>query len=463
MTYGFEIDRTLPLSIARQLENQIRDAILCKKLPSGTKMPPTRRLAEELGVARNTIIQVYEQLVAEGYLNSTLGSGTYVSVIGILPDSSRKNKDRQIKNHNLQKGIISFNAGNPDSNAFPKSQWAKILKNNCLDADQYTLGYGSYAGNIKLQKAICSYVYRVKGIQCDFDQIIIVPGASGGMEVLAPVLLSRDNRIIMEDPCINFVRNTFEKFGYVICPVDVDQQGMEVNQLKSIPEAGLIYVVPSHQFPLGGVLPAARRVELIHYAREHNAYIIEDDYDSEFRYQGEVIQPLRNLQPDRVIYLGSFSKIFTPSLRMGYLIVPDEIRDQVVKQMETANIWVNSLEQMAMAEFIDSMSLDRHIYKMKKLYEGKRKHMIVCLMKAFGDHIKISGENAGLHLLISFDRNLSEMDFERLSQAKVDVDFVEDYSYRKGKHKHQLVLGYGELSISQIEEGITRLADAILC
>lgn len=461
--YGFEINRSLALSNAKQLENQLREAILSGKLAAGTRLMPTRSLAKDLGIARNTVIQVYEQLTAEGYLESLEGSGTYTANIGQLPKPHNRSfitdtiHRKQDDINNKVNDIISFNAGNPDVSVFPRIQWAKMMKEACLDEENNSFTYLDYAGHQKLRRAISSYVYRLKGIVCDEEQIIIIPGASGGMDLLAKAFDRKYNRIAIEDPCIDFVKNIFLSTGYEIMPVTVDSHGMEVDSLREIGKADLIYVVPSHQYPIGGVLPAARRVSLLQYACDQGAYIIEDDYDSEFRYKGEVLQALRNLDPERVIYLGSFSKIFSPALRLGYMILPEQLCEAVIRQMELSNCYVNPTLQLAMAEFINQKLLDRHIYKMKKLYESKRIYLIECLKNYFGERISISGEYAGMHLLATFDRELGENDILAMQNNGVDIDLVEDYAILKGKHRNQLVLGYGELSLTQIEEGVRRL------
>lgn len=330
-----------------------------------------------------------------------------------------------------------------------------------MDEEDETNAYCNFTGMEKLQRAICDYVYRVKGIVCDYHQIIITPGTSGGVELIAKTFKKYFNKMVLEDPCIHFVINTFSNYGYEVLPVSVDTQGMQVEALHKIPNTDLIYVVPSHQFPIGGILPVARRIALLQYAKEQNAYVMEDDYDCEFRYKGEPIQPLRNLDPERVIYLGSFSKIFSPSLRIGYMIVPHHLCDIVTRQMELSNQWVNSTLQLALAEFLELKYLDKHIYKMKKVYEKKRLHLIKCIEKEFGAHAKVSGEYAGLHLLFQYERNFTDQDIQSLEDAGVIVDFVENYSIIKGNHKNELVLGYGELSNSEIEEGVKRLRMAL--
>ncbi len=459
--YGLKINKELTLSVVKQLQDQLRIAILKGMLKAGDRLPPTRSLAKDLQIARNTVIQAYEQLIAEGYLVSIEGSGTYVDDIGKLPEINKTMSVPFLKEKVKKQDVISFNAGNPDMVVFPRTKWAKLLKEACLHTESDSNIFDNYAGYQKLRQEISSYVYRVKGILCNYNQIVIVPGASGAIDILAKLFKGKHNKVVLEDPCINFVQNIFSHHGYEIDPVEVDAHGMDVTQLKKGAGIDLIYVVPSHQYPIGGILPAARRISLIQYAREMNAYIIEDDYDSEFRYKGEALQALRNLDSERVIYIGSFSKIFSPSLRLGYMILPENLYGGVVSQMELLNNWVNLTCQLAMAEFIKQKYLDKHIYQMKKLYEKKRKYLMKCLTDTFGDKIKISGEYAGLHLLVSFNRKFSDRDVQKFVEYGLEIDLVEDYAIIKGKHSNELVLGYGGLSMSQIEEGIRRMRNAL--
>jgi GntR family transcriptional regulator/MocR family aminotransferase len=458
--FGFKIDHSLGLSNEKQLENQIREAILTGRLQAGDRLPPTRTLAADMQIARNTVIQAYEQLLAEGYLVAREGSGTYVANIGKLPKPKWMNYVPRMSQPK-KSDVIAFDAGNTDKPSFPRTVWAKMLKDACLDADEEAFSYCYFSGHPRLKKAISSYVYRMKGIRCEENQIIIVSGTAGGMEILARIFERDKNRIALEDPCIHFVKKIFSDHKYELCPVKVDDQGMDVDSLNRLNDIGLIYVVPSHQYPIGGVFPVSRRIALLQYASDRNAYVIEDDYDSEFRYKGEALQAMQNLDHERVIYLGSFSKIFIPSLRLGYMILPPHLVEQVSYQMQESNLWVNPIDQLAMARFMEELQLDRHIYKMRKLYENKRKHLIHCLTEAFQENIRISGEYAGLHLLLSFDRELTERDFKAMEEERVEAEYVEEYALVKGQHKHRLVLGYGALSLSEIEEGVARLKIAL--
>ena len=459
--YGFEINREDSLSFMKQLQNQIRTAILEGKLKAGEKLPPSRSMARELGVSRNTVIQVYEQLIAEGYLTSIEGSGTYVVAVGTLIKTVASERSVQIHKKINKNNMISFTAGDPDSSLFPTARWALAVRGASMDQTSHSYPDEDYAGTIKLRKEISEYVYRVKGIACYYQQIVITAGTAGAIELIAKAFKKNNSKIVIEDPCIEFIKNIFDCYDYEIQPVYVDEQGLVVEQLEMIKETDLMYVVPSHQFPLGGVLPAARRIALLRYANEHNAYVIEDDYDCEFRYNGEPLQPLRNLDPERVIYCGSFSKIFSPTLRIGYMILPHHLLDRVNELMTASNQWVNITIQLALAELLEQKYLDKHVYKMKKAYERKRMHLMKCINTVFGNHAKVLGENAGLHLLLCYERELTKQDVEAITMSGVEVDFVEDYSMVKGRHKNELVLGYGNLSFEEIEEGVKRLKRAI--
>lgn len=457
--FGLTIDRNLGASITSQLIRQIRDAILCGRIEAGMKMPPTRSLAQGLGVSRNTVVQVYEQLLAEGYLNGITGSGTFAADLGSLPKITKQGEDVSHESNAPVKngGAIAFYAGNPDVSAFPRTIWEKALKEACTYADDEAFGYGDPTGHPALKQAISSYLYRARGIYCDSERIFIVPGTAIGMETVAQLLYREGCAAALEDPCLIFARKAIRKGGFDIIPVEADALGMRTGLLREYSNIRLIYVAPSHQYPLGGVLPIARRLLLLEYAQAHDAYIIEDDYDSEFRYHGEPIQSLWNLDDERVIYLGSFSNVFSPSLRMAYIITPGHLKHDMAELLNDLNVWVGAIEQIALARIMENKQFDRHIYRMKRLYDSKRRVLIGCLKEAFGSRIEISGEAAGLHMLVSFDRDITGEDINAFADNGVEADYAEDYAMVKGRFRNRLVLGYGNLDMADIREGVSRL------
>lgn len=460
LIYGLYLDKNSSQSLAGQLTAQLREAIFDGRLKCGERLPPTRVLAEELHTARNIIIQTYEQLLAEGYLESRVGSGTYVADLALQSyirpktDQSSSKIDRFIPS--LQtKNPIYFNSGTPDLSLFPRQAWAKLLKEISLDAPDEIWGYGPIVGEPALRRAVADYLYRSKGLECSLDQIVITSGIAQGVDLTAHLLYRSGCAVVEEDPCDCFTRHIFTKNGYRIDPVPVDGDGMRTEYLPDDADVRVIYAVPSHQFPIGGILPIRRRLDLIAYTRDMEAYIIEDDYDSEFRFAGEPIQPLYQLAPDRVIYMGTFSKTFSPGIRLGFMILPEALKDGTRLLKDQLNLRTPSLIQLAMAQYLESKSFDRHIFKMKKVYETKRKQLITALHAAFGDQIRISGENAGLHLLAEFqDRVFTSSDFEELKQAGVIVDWVEDYALCSGNHENRVVLGYGGLTAEEIQVGV---------
>ena len=460
--FGLSIDKALSVSLTGQLAQQMRDAILCGKIEAGAKMPPTRSLATELGVSRNTVVQTYEQLIAEGYLHSATGSGTFAADIGALPKLKKQTLEASPE-YKVEKdeGVIAFYAGNPDVSSFPRTLWAKALKEACLYADDDAFGYGSPEGHPALRKAISGYLYRAKGIYCGSDRVIILPGTAMAIETVAKLLYQEGCAAAFEDPCLIFAHNAMERGGLKTIPVESDSLGMRTDLLPADANIRLIYVAPSHQYPLGGVLPIARRLALLEFAQRHDAYIIEDDYDSEFRYHGEPIQSLWNLSGERVIYLGSFSNVFSPSLRMAYIIIPERLKQSMAGLLGRLNIWVGAIEQIALGRIIESKQFDRHVYRMKRMYDSKRRLLIDCLKAAFGSRIEISGELAGLHMLVTLDRDIDEEDKKSIASSGVEADCAEDYAAVKGRFKNKLVLGYGNLSKAQIEEGVIRLSKAL--
>lgn len=466
--FGIHIDKAGPISIVQQLTAQIRRQILDGQFKNGEKLPPTRELSKDLHIARNSIVQVYEQLLSEGYLVSRVGSGTFVAELEnvqldqqVLPARQNQQESR-VSTIDGRPDLIRFHAGNPDSSAFPRAKWAALLKETCLDAPAAMFEYAPAMGMWQLRFALCRYLFRAKGIQCTPDQILTIPGAARGIDLLSEVFRAKTDTVAVEDPSIDFVKTIFLRRGFSVYPVPADQLGMETSKLPIEPPSLLIYTVPSHQFPIGAVMPVNRRLHLLEYARQHDAYIIEDDYDSEFRYQGGPIQSLRHLDPERVLYLGSFSKIFSPGLNLGYMIVPLHLLDKATLLMEQLNMRASTVEQLTLARFIEDKLLDRHVYKMKKVYEKKRAHLIQSLQLAFGDKVLISGENAGLHVLVSFtDHEFSPPDFIAFLKNGVEADWVEDYACLKGFHENQLVLGYGNLTMEQITEGIRRIREVL--
>ena len=379
-----KIDRLSDISLTRQIYEDLRNKILNKELIGGEKLPSSRKLASELSVSRNTIIEVYEQLIAEGYLESIEGSGTYVSkgsslekyinyyTYDVVYKHTKENKKES-------KGYIDFITGTPDLSLLPRIQWAKCLKEACLDAPMSSLNYTSSAGIYDLRVSISKLILRTKGIKSDPGQIIVLSGSAEGFLILSRLLGVRSKEVIIEDPSYNGIKNILKNLNIKLYPVPADDKGINIDSIPEQKKVDFIIVTPSHHFPLGGVLPVQRRIKLIEFSRKNGVYIIENDYDSEFRYTGYPISSLHLLDPHHVIHVGTFSESMYPGIRLGYMIVPENLVRDCKKIKGSLGLIKSSIKQIAFSYFIKRGYFERHLNRMKKIYLKKREIIIQCL------------------------------------------------------------------------------------
>jgi len=455
-----KIDRSIKTTLAKQIFEQLRDKILRNELKSGERLPSTRSLSEELGVSRNIIVAVYDQLIAEGYLESKEGSGTYIAENTSLPGykTSINYSNKFIVNKKIESDIIDFNSGIPDLEKFPRNLWAKFLKFSMLDMPEYLLDYGEPQGVLDLRLTLSTLLLKTKGIKCHPEQIIILTGSSEGFLILGKLLKSKYDNVIIEDPIYNSIQKILNSFDFKFYPVPVDNKGIKTDLFPENITNCFITVTPSHQFPTGSVLPIQRRVKLIELAKKINTYIIENDYDSEFRYTGPQISSLHLLYPEIVIHIGTFSESLYPSLRLGYMVLPESLVKDCCKIKESYGLFTPSIYQFALSNFIKEGYFERHVNKMKKLYKLKRKILISKLEEEFKSQIKISGDSAGLYFVSEFNNTFfTDSIMKKFIDNRVRVYRVEDHSIIKGQHMNKLILGYGNLSIEEINEGVKRI------
>lgn len=456
---GIQIDRSSNISITRQLCDQLRDLIIQGKLKPGTRLPPTRKLSEEYKIARNIVIEVYEQLIAEGFLETITGSGTFVAE-GILPmikgDNNISIKRETYKEKDTD--IIDFMSGVPDLKLFPYRQWMKCFKEAMELPKEEILGYGSTSGDFSLRKNIADYLLRFRGIHCYPEQVIIISGASQGFLLIAKTFSDTFNSICLEEPNVDFIPDIFSKMNYTLEPVEVDDYGIKVENFVTTKERKLILLTPSHQFPTGSILSIQRRQMVIEWAKKTDSLIIEDDYDSEFRFKGVPIPPLLNLDNERVIYVGTFSKNLSPGLRLGFLILPQRLCDNLKKIKYDLNMFSPQINQKILSLFISHGYFERHIYQMNKVYKKKWQTLTQTLKDSFGDDIKIQGSEGGLHIALEFNpQKYSHIDWEKSVEYKVKVYPFNLYSLKNKEYKNKIVLGYGNLSLDEIKKGVERL------
>lgn len=459
------LNREDKLSLSRQIYRSVKESILSGKIEGGTKLPSSRELSEELHVARNVVIEGYEQLMAEGYVYSKNGSGTYISEGVILADLERKVCIPQKHATPTKPAVsVSFRTGIPDLALIPIKKWAQFYHNIALDIEPNQMDYQDPFGDHTLRVILAQYLNRVRGTNTRPENIIITNGAAQSFNLLCQ-LISQNEYALVENPLSNGLLHTLENNGVTMQPIRLDKDGMVTAELPLDPPK-LIFTTPSHQFPLGSILTAKRRIELIHYAYKNHAYIVEDDYDSEFRFDGNPIESMQYLAPDRVIYVGTFSKTLMPALRIGYMVLPDELCESMCDAKYVSDIHSPVLEQLTLAHFIDSGALELHIRKMKKVYQKKRNHLISCLKRAFGDRINIFGAAAGLHFVCSFlgvkfDSNL----LQKIQELGIEISSLNEYllySTVNEEYDNVLIFGYGNTPIDKMETGIELLAEAII-
>jgi GntR family transcriptional regulator/MocR family aminotransferase len=455
------IDRASDEPIRRQIYHQLRAQILNGTLRQGEALASTRQMASDLAVSRSTVVEAYDMLLAEGFLESKQGSQTVVAngiamQVHAKPAGQTKPEDKcDIR--------ADFTTGRPDLASFPRTQWNRLLLQaaQTLSAEDY--GYTGPQGFAPLREEIAAWLSRSRGIAVSAEDVFITAGATHALRILSDLLCGAGGRVMLEDPCHKGLYDTLIAGNCEIVSVPADDHGMRTDTLTGDEHAQMIYVTPSHQFPLGGILPASRRATLIRYAREQGIYIVEDDYDSEFRFSGAPISPLVSMDAERVIYVGTFSKTMFPALRIGYAILPKELQSRW-RYLRTHHDVQNPIfEQAALAMFLRSRAFDRHIRTMRARYAKRRQALAESLRFHFGESCVICGDAAGLHLAVRIKGYSFEEDFQAFCRARgIVVKTMEAHSIVKGQHKDQLVLGYGHLEPEQIIEGVRLLANAIL-
>ena len=454
------IDRSLDIPLKRQVYEYIRQLILHGELKAGERLPATRQCASQLGISRNVVIEAFEQLLAEGYIIGLQGSGTFVAEGAFLEQrQSEKTETQEIVGSNMNgKEMIDFRSGIPALDMFPRLEWGKLAKEVCIEAPNASFGYDHPEGRLELRKMISSYLRRTRGVKCQADQIVITSGATQAFSLITKLLLSEGDEVIIEDPITNEIQTIFTSTGATLSPIPVDEQGIRTDLLPSKKKPKFIFVTPSHQFPLGSILPIQRRIQLIQFARANQCYIVEDDYDSEFRYDGEPISSLQGLDAERVIYVGTFSKNLSPSLRIGYVVLPPSLIERCKNLKWFHDLHTPSLNQMLLARFIEEGLLERHIRKMRKVYMKRREILRQGLTDEFGKTVKILGDSTGLHLIAEFrEMEFTEELINRLRQNKVKVYPVEHHAIQKGRHVKKVILGYGNLREDGIKKGVCRM------
>lgn len=457
------LDRAASLPLHRQLYTELRAAILDGRLAAGTQVPPSRLLAAQLDVSRATVTQAYEQLVAEGYLEARQGAGTFVAAVGTASHTTPRPQQtralpRQADTAWPAPPRFDFRYGSPDVDQLPLTLWRRLIVRQWRRPPPALLAYGDPAGWHPLREALAGYLARARSVRVAAAGLIVTSGSQQALDLIARGLLRRGDRVVMEEPGYRGARRVFAAAGASIVPVEVDASGLDPARLDALdPAPRLVYVTPSHQFPTGAVMPLARRLALLAWAERTGALIVEDDYDSEFRYRGAPLAALQGLDnADRVFYVGTFSKSLFPALRLGYLAVPPPWRDALAALKETTDRQSPLLEQAALAEFVGAGHFERHIRRLRHCY-GVRRGMVLAAL-AHHDLAPAAGEPAGLHVLLPLPLGCHEAAVVTAAAAAgVAVTPGAPYSAVPSPPP-RLLLGYTAIRDAQIEPGIARLA-----
>jgi len=457
---AFSIDRTSPVPVFEQICNAFRAQAASGDLPAGTRMPATRVFATELGVSRSTIVTAYEQLVAEGYLKSLRGSGYTVCDMGPVELASRAASVDRAGPSNEALAPVPFEAGLPDMRLFPHAQWAKTVSRVCRTDPQRMLIGQTATGNIDLRRAVADHVAEWRGIEAGPHQIIITAGAGDALEQCFRTLADQGDPIGLEDPGYPPLRRYATAAGLIPCSMAIDGDGAILNTEAAA--ARLIVLTPSHQFPLGGAMSPSRRLEFIHWAEQNNRWIVEDDYDSEFRYAGRPIPAMAGFNRlSRTIYIGSFSKIFSNSLRLGYLIVPEPLIGRFEAMGRQFGIKASYMPQQALAEFIANGEFYRHLRRMRRIYAERRKFLLDRLAEQFHTFGTFNDHQAGMQIAFHLDDPFSDIEISGAAELE-NISAAPLSRYGHGKSDlNGLLLGFCAYTPGEMS-GALRVLKAIL-
>jgi GntR family transcriptional regulator/MocR family aminotransferase len=462
--------------LAGQIYGQIRGRILSGELRSGQALPPSRELAAQLGVARTTVRLAYDRLAGEGFLESRVGAGTYVSVaLDADTDRPRQPDAGALRPHptwpppQVPPGFIGarptydFRAGIPDLRLFPYEQWRRLLSRQLRPSSVGTTMYGEPAGHLGLRTAIARHIGLSRAVEAGPDDIVITTGIQQALDVIGRVMLARGDCVAVEDPGYPPPRQLFLTMGLRVVPVPVDEQGIVVEKIPA--DARLVYVSPSHQFPLGMAMSLARRLALLDWADRANAAIVEDDYDSEFRFDSRPLESLRSLDSrGRVLYVGTFSKSLLPGLRLGFLVAPPGLHEALVSAKYVTD-WHSPLPtQAALAEFIDEGGFARHLRRMRGEYRARYELIHQILSREPEPWLRPLPSVAGLHLTALLPPG-SPIDTLPLSEAAWEQAGLAVYplspAYLGKPELSGLLIGYGAMPVEQITDGLRRLRDFV--
>lgn len=467
----------------RQIYDGYRAAILEGRLRAGQRIPSTRALALELGISRLPVLTAFEQLLHEGYLEGRSGSGTYVAAsIHELPAAATRDarthrrgspgradagpsvpsKPPQAQERKAEFG--AFRVSLPALDQFPQRLWARLVTRHARAMSAESMAYGDPAGYLPLRHAVADYLRTARAVACDASQVLIVSGSQMALHLCARVLLKPGDTLYFEDPGYPGARTALGATGAAVRPVAVDAEGLAVQAMRPAKEgASAVYVTPSHQYPLGVSMNVSRRLALLDWARRHRAWIVEDDYDSDYRYSSRPLGALQGMHgADRVIYTGTFSKVLFPALRIGYLVAPSSLVQAFLAQRLALDLFPQTLDQLVLTDFLCEGHFARHVRRMRAIYQSRRDTLVAEIEQRLGGVLSIVNADAGMHLTARLPAGFDDVELVRRARERGISAIALSSCYLANTSRDPgLVLGFGGVPEAELVRGVQTLSKVL--
>jgi GntR family transcriptional regulator/MocR family aminotransferase len=478
------VDRKCPKPLHQQIYDAYREAIASGTLRPGQRIPSTRLLSKELGVSRVPVLNAYAQLLAEGYLESVVGAGTMIS--RLLPErftSTTPAKGKVASSHVGPRPVArqiaslpvtqyaqwwlrfgAFGVGQVAFDQFPIQAWSKLVARHSRDMQRRSFHYGDPMGSPALREAVAGYLRTSRSVRCEPEQVMIVAGSQQALEISARVLFEPGSRVWTEEPGYRFGQGAFALAGCKLVPVPVDSEGLDVAAgIRRYRTARGAMVTPSHQFPLGMTMSASRRLQLLSWAQSNGAWILEDDYDSEYRYESPPIPSLQGMDVNaRVLYIGTFSKVMFPALRLGYIVIPTDLVRHFVTARIAMDLGSANLHQEVLADFMRSGAFERHIRRMRILYRERRSTLVECIQQELAGQMEIVGAQAGMHLAVTLPAGMNDVEIAQRAARQNLWLWPLSSTYRGEVPQPGLILGFGSTRTADIPRAVRKLRDLLV-
>jgi GntR family transcriptional regulator / MocR family aminotransferase len=452
------IDRNSRAPLYQQIYEGYRRAILAGHLRPGQRIPSTRALAAELGVSRLPVLAAYEQLLNEGYFNGRRGSGTYVNAEFV---GGRKGALQKVQATRLDEGLRPFRVSAPALDQFPRGAWARIVARHAHAMLAELMGYGDPSGYLPLREQIAEYLRTARAVRCEASHVLVVSSSQAALQICAATLVEPGSTVAVEEPGYPGARAALTVRGATMAHIPVDDDGIDVAALETA-AARAVYVTPSHQYPLGVSMTAARRVALLAWAARTDGWIIEDDYDSEYRYVSRPLGALQGMDAhERVVYIGTFSKVLFPALRVGYMVVPPRLWDAFVHARDALDIFSPTLLQLALTDFLGEGRFARHIRRMRDIYRRRRDALLAGLARHCAGKLTVHNADAGLHVPVWLPDGVSDLDVVRQLERRGLAATALSTCYGGPVPRQGLLLGFGGADEWTLDRATRILGDVL--